>query len=177
MTATNILITGATGLVGQNFAPRAVAAGFNVLAMVRHNSDRSALDGVPVRFVEGDLADPESLPGVLAEADIVVHAAAQLGDWGPPEKYRAINVVALEHMLCAAQRTRRLRCWIQISSQGVYPVRHHYGTDESVAPELNNLDGYTQTKAEAEVVVPGSSTGPASGMRSRESSKRSKPAR
>jgi nucleoside-diphosphate-sugar epimerase len=153
MATTNLLITGATGLVGQNFAPRAVAAGFNVLAMVRRNSHRSALDGVRVRFVEGDLADPESLPAVLDEADIVVHAAAQLGDWGPPEKYRAINVVALEHMLNAVVRIGRIRRWIQISSQGVYPVRHHYGTDETEPPELNNLDGYTQTKAEAEIVV------------------------
>jgi nucleoside-diphosphate-sugar epimerase len=153
MTSLNLLITGATGLVGQNLAPRAITAGYNVLAMVRRNSDRTALDGVPVRFVEGDLSDPETLPAAVADADIIVHAAAQLGDWGPPEKYRAINVVALEHLLCAAQRTGRLRRWIQISTQGVYPVRHHYGTDESLPPELNNLDGYTQTKAEAEVVV------------------------
>lgn len=153
MTNNNVLITGATGLVGQNFARRAVDAGYNVLAMVRRNSDRSALGGVGVRFVEGDLADPETLPAALADADVVVHAAAQLGDWGPPEMYRAINVVALEHMLSAVARIGRLRRWIQISSQGVYPVRHHYGTDETEPPELNNMDGYTQTKAEGEVVV------------------------
>lgn len=153
MSAPNVLITGATGLIGQNFARRAVAAGYPVLAMVRRNSDRSALAGVPVRFVEGDLGDPETLPAVLAEADIVVHAAAHLGDWGPPEKYRAINVVALDHMLNAAVRIGRLRRWIQLSSQGVYPARHHYGTDETVPPETNNIDGYTQTKAEAEVIV------------------------
>ena len=29
--------------------------------MVRPNSDRTALDGVPVEFVDGDLATPESL--------------------------------------------------------------------------------------------------------------------
>ena len=84
MSAPNLLITGATGLVGQNFAPRAVAAGYNVLAMVRRNSDRSALAGLPVRFVEGDLGDPETLPAAVAEADIVVHAAAHLGDWAHP---------------------------------------------------------------------------------------------
>lgn len=153
MSAPNVLITGATGLIGQNFARRAVAAGYPVLAMVRRNSDRSALAGVPVRLVEGDLSNPETLPMVLAEADIVVHAAAHLGDWGPPEKYRAVNVVSLEHMLNAAVRIGRLRRWIQLSSQGVYPARHHYGTDETVPPETNNIDGYTQTKAEAEVVV------------------------
>lgn len=149
----NLLITGASGLVGQNFARRAVSAGYNVLAMVRRGSDRSILSSLPVRFVEADLAQPESLPAALSDAEIVVHAAAQLGDWGRPEKYRALNVVALEHMLHAVERFGRLRRWIQISSQGVYPVRHHYGTDETEPPELNNLDGYTQTKAEAEVVL------------------------
>jgi nucleoside-diphosphate-sugar epimerase len=121
--------------------------------MVRAGSDRSALAGVPVRFVEGDLAVPETLPGVLTEADVVVHAGAHLGDWGPPEKYRAINVVATEHMLNAATRIGRLQRWIQISSQGVYPARQHYGTDETNPLETNNIDGYTQTKAESEVVV------------------------
>jgi nucleoside-diphosphate-sugar epimerase len=61
--------------------------------------------------------------------------------------------VALEHMLNAAQRSGRLRRWIQISSQGVYPKGHHYGTDETMPPDLNSFDGYTQTKAEAEVVL------------------------
>jgi nucleoside-diphosphate-sugar epimerase len=153
MTATNLLITGATGLVGQNLARRAADAGYNVLAMVRANSDRGALDGVPVRFVEGDLSKPETLPAALADADVVVNAAAHVGDWGPPEKYRAINVVALEHMLIAVERQGRLRRWIQISSQGVYPKGHHFGTDETVPPDLSSFDGYTQTKAESEVVV------------------------
>jgi nucleoside-diphosphate-sugar epimerase len=153
MTTKTVLVTGATGLVGRHFARRAVEAGYNVQAMVRGHSDRSALDGAPVRFVEGDLALPETLPAALAEADIVVHAAAHVGDWGPAEKYRAINVVALEHMLVAAERHGRLERWIQISSLGVYPARHHFGTDETVPPDLSGLDGYTQTKAEAEIVI------------------------
>lgn len=150
---TNVLITGATGLVGRHLARRAAEAGYDVLAMVRRGSDRNALVGVPIRFVEGDLAQPETLPAVVSEADIAVHAAAHVGDWGPAEKYRAINVVALEHMLYAAENHGRLRRWIQISSLGVYPARHHFGTDENTPPDADGLDGYTQTKAEAELVV------------------------
>jgi nucleoside-diphosphate-sugar epimerase len=149
----NVLITGATGLIGRNFARRAAAAGYPVLAMVRRDSVRTALGDLPVRFVEGDLTQPETLSAAVAEADIVVHAAAHLGDWGPPEKYRAINVVALEQMLAAAVRGGRLQRWIQLSSQGVYPARHHHGTDETTPLETNNIDGYTQTKAESELVV------------------------
>jgi nucleoside-diphosphate-sugar epimerase len=151
--AENILVTGATGLVGRHFARRATDAGFTLQAMVRKGSDRSALDGIPVQFIDADLADPESLAPAVADADVVVHAAAHVGDWGPAEKYRAINVVALEHMLNAVERHGRLRRWIQISSLGVYPYGHHYSTDEVSPIELNHIDGYTQTKSEAELVV------------------------
>jgi nucleoside-diphosphate-sugar epimerase len=121
--------------------------------MVRRGSDRSVLAGQNVSFVEADLADPATLPAALSGADYVVHAAAHVGDWGPAEDYRAINVLALEHMLTAVERAGRLRRWIQISSLGVYPARHHYGTDEGVSPDLSGLDGYTRTKAEAELVL------------------------
>ena len=153
MANSTILITGASGLVGRCITRRAVERGYDVQAMVRANSDRSALDSLPVRFVEADLARPETLPDALAEADYVVHAAAHVGDWGPAEQYRAINVVALEHMLHAVARHGRLKRWIQISSLGVYPARHHYGTDETTPTDAEGLDGYTRTKAEAEVVV------------------------
>jgi nucleoside-diphosphate-sugar epimerase len=151
--STTVLITGATGMVGACCARRAVAAGYTVQAMVRSNSDRRILDGVPVQFVVADLADPESFPAALAEAQIVVHAAAHVGDWGPAETYRALNVVALEHLIHAAAQSNRFRRWIQISSLGVYQVRHHYGTDESVPPNAAGLDGYTQTKAEGEILL------------------------
>ena len=106
-----------------------------------------------MELVTADLADPESLPPALKDVDFVVHAAAQLGDWGPPDRFRRINVYALEHMLNAAHREGRLRRWVQISSLGVYAARHHYGTDETTPPDLAGLDGYTRTKAEAEVVL------------------------
>jgi nucleoside-diphosphate-sugar epimerase len=151
--STTVLVTGATGLVGRRFVCRAIASGYSVQAMVRPNADRGALDGVQVTFVEADLAKPETIAPAMAGCDVVVHAAAHVGDWGPAEKYRAINVVALEHMLSAAERSGRLKRWIQISSLGVYPARHHYGTDETVPPDVSGLDGYTRTKAEAELVI------------------------
>ena len=137
MEKATILVTGATGLVGSHCARRAAEAGYDVQVLVRSASNRSALDGVPVTFVEGDLAQPETLAPALAGADYLIHSAAHVGDWGPAEKYRAINVIALEHMLNAVERHGRLRRWIQISSLGVYSARHHYGTDETVPPELD----------------------------------------
>lgn len=149
----SVLVTGATGMVGSAFARRAVEAGYHVQALVRHDSNRRALEDLPIEYIEGDLADPETLRDALADAQIVVHTAAHVGDWGPAEKYRSINVIALEHMIHAVARSPRFERWVQVSSLGVYPARHHYGTDESVPADAVGLDGYTRTKAEAEILL------------------------
>lgn len=153
MSDKTIAITGANGLVGSRVARHAVDAGYRVRAVVRPNSDRSLLEGVHVEYAEGELSKPESLESSIMDADVVVHTAAHIGDWGPADKYRAINVIALEHLLSAVERAGRLDRWIQISSLGVYPARDHYGTDESLPPDVEGLDGYTRTKAEAEVLI------------------------
>ncbi|MCO6043898.1 NAD-dependent epimerase/dehydratase family protein [Aeoliella sp. ICT_H6.2] len=153
MSEKTILVTGATGLVGNCVVRKLHDAGYRVQAMVRHGSKRDALESLGVELVEGDLADVETLPAVVQNAEVVVHAAAHIGDWGPAEKYRAINVAALEHLLNAAMHTDKFERWIQISSLGVYPAQHHYGTDETTPPSLSGLDGYTRTKAEAEVLI------------------------
>jgi nucleoside-diphosphate-sugar epimerase len=146
-----MLVTGATGMVGALVTRRAIDQGYRVRAMVRAAS--GPLASLGVEQVEADLCRPETLPAAVAGVDLVVHTAAHVGDWGPAEKYRAINVVGLEHLLAAVEKEGRLRRWIQISSLGVYPARHHYGTDETVPPDLSGLDGYTRTKAEAEVLL------------------------
>ncbi|NUQ65158.1 MAG: NAD-dependent epimerase/dehydratase family protein [Pirellulales bacterium] len=153
MDSDRMLITGATGMVGAAVARRAVESGYRVRALVRRTSDRSELERLGVEFAEGDMATAESMPAAVQDVDIVVHSAAHVGDWGPAEKYRAINVVGLEHLLNAVEREGKLKRWIQISSLGVYPARHHYGTDETSPTDLEGLDGYTRTKAEAEVLL------------------------
>ena len=153
MAATHLLVTGATGMVGQRVVRRAIESGYRVRVLVRPTSQPGPLGDLNVERVEGDLAQPETLPPALTEIDVVVHTAAHVGDWGPAEKYRAINVVALEHMLTAAENEGTLKRWVQVSSLGVYPARHHYGTEENVAVDIQGLDGYTRTKAEAEVIL------------------------
>lgn len=148
-----VFLTGATGMVGKCLIPQLVGEGYEVQALVR---DIAALaEPLPegVESFVGDLAHPDSLAPAIEHADVVVHIAAHVGDWGPADKYRAVNVVALENMLTAAQRVGRIERWIQISSLGVYPAGNHYGTDESQPLTVKGFDGYTQTKAEAEIVL------------------------
>ena len=149
-----VLITGATGMVGSLLARRALEAGYRVRGLVR-SADKAAAEfpGLDVEFAEGDLAEPASVNPALADVDIVVHTAAHVGDWGHADQFRAINVFALEHMLTEVQRLGQLKRWVQVSSLGVYAARHHHGTDETEEPDVEGLDGYTRTKAEADLVL------------------------
>jgi nucleoside-diphosphate-sugar epimerase len=120
---------------------------------VRAGSDGRLLDEWKVEKAEGELTDPGSLARAVAGATVVVHCAAKVGDWGPVDEYRSINVRGLEHLLNAVEATGSLRHFVHVSSLGVYEGRDHHGTDESVAPSTTGMDGYTLTKVESEKLV------------------------
>jgi dTDP-glucose 4,6-dehydratase len=78
-----LLVTGAAGFIGSNFVrhhaehhpdDRLVA-----LDLLTYAGDRRNLDGLDVRFVEGDICDAELVEQVLAEEeiDVVVNFAAE----------------------------------------------------------------------------------------------------
>jgi len=145
-------------MVGSHVARRAVEAGYPVRCMVRPTSRCDALADLDVSLCKADLLDSTSLLAAVRDAEVIVHTAAKLGDWGPAEEYRAVNVEGLRNLLRAVQEEAvqqgtKLKRWVQISSLGVYPARHHQGTDETVPADRRGFDGYTQTKAEAEVIL------------------------
>jgi 2-alkyl-3-oxoalkanoate reductase len=146
------LITGATGFVGSHIAEACAGRGIPVSTLSRSGSDTSFLDHLGVTVHRGDLTDPEAVRRALEGADVVVHCAAKVGDWGPVEEYRAVNVEGLRGLLDACTG-RPLHRFVHLSSLGVYAARHHHGTDESEPLPAEHMDGYTQTKVEAEHLV------------------------
>lgn len=86
-----ILVTGATGFIGQHVARQLAAREAALRCLVRPGSDRSALSGVKCEFVEGDLTRPETLGAAVAGCSTVVHLAAETSSCGI-ERLHAINV-------------------------------------------------------------------------------------
>ncbi len=150
--ATSCLITGATGFVGGHLVEATAKRGWNVRALVRPSGDTSLLQLHNVTLIRGDLTDSGAVREALQGVEVVLHCAAKVGDWGPVEEYRAVNVEALRGLLddCRAQP---IRCFVHFSSLGVYAARHHHGTDENEPLPQHHMDGYTQTKVESEQLV------------------------
>jgi nucleoside-diphosphate-sugar epimerase len=146
------LITGATGFVGGHVAEACKARGLTVHALARPGSDTSLLDRLGALVHRGDITDAAVVQAAVEGADTVVHCAAKVGEWGPVEDYRAVNVDALRQLLEAC-KGRPLERFVHLSSLGVYAARHHHGTDETEPLPEAHVDGYTQTKVEAEKLV------------------------
>lgn len=148
-----MLVTGATGLVGSHVVEEARKRSVPVRVLVRSGSDTSQLDEWGVEKVTGDMGVPASLKKAVEGVTVIVHCAAKVGDWGPVEEYRRINVDGLDNLLDAAQNNGTLKAFVHVSSLGVYEARDHYGTDETEFPHVAGIDGYTLTKAESELAV------------------------
>jgi nucleoside-diphosphate-sugar epimerase len=146
------LITGATGFVGGHIAEECARRGHDLRAIVRPTSDSALLETLGAAIVRGDLSDPKIVRQAVADMDVVIHCAGKLGDWGPIDAYRKVNVDCLRGLLeaCKGQALTR---FIHMSSLGVYAAKHHYGTGENEPLPTHHRDGYSQSKAEAERLV------------------------
>ena len=148
-----LLVTGATGLVGSHVVERARSMNLRTRVLVRPSSDTRLLDSWGVEKFWGDLSEPNTVANASQGVTLVVHCAAKVGDWGPVDDYRKVNVRGLESLLSAVESGGSLRRFVHISSLGVYPAKDHYGTDETAPVGAKGIDGYTLTKIEAEELV------------------------
>jgi dihydroflavonol-4-reductase len=99
------LVTGATGFVGSHVARQILNAGHSVRVLIRASSVSTALEGLGVERVEGDLRDAASLGRAMQGVRRVFHVAADYRLWArnPQEIYRS-NVEGTRLLLEAAQR-------------------------------------------------------------------------
>ena len=69
-----ILVTGATGLVGNNCV-RHLNGDHELFALVREGHDQRPFEGIDVTFCIGDLSKPETLSDAIPEVQAIIHSA------------------------------------------------------------------------------------------------------
>ena len=146
---TSYLITGATGFVGSHVADALAERGATIHTLARPSRDTAPLQKLGARVHRGDITQLAAVAEAVTDVDVIIHCAAKVGDWGAVEDYRAVNVAGLRNLL-EAVKGRPLQRFVHVSTLGVYEARHHYGTDETEPLPESHMDGYTQSKVEAE---------------------------
>ena len=148
------LVTGGTGLLGSHIAERLAARGDRLRALVRPGSSVEFLTGLGAEFVRGDLRDPTACEEAVRDVDLVYHAAAKVGDWGPWPEFQAGVIDATTNLARASVREGVGR-FVHISSTSAYGHPREGGPPvEESAPLGQDLwwawDYYTRSKVEAE---------------------------
>ena len=153
-----LLVTGGAGFIGANFVHAAVDEhDVTVLDALTYSGSRESLAPVDdkIRLVQGDVADAELVTELVAEADAVVHFAAEThvdNSLADPEPFLHSNVIGTYTLLEAVR---------------LHDVRlHHVSTDEvygdlELAEErrftaetpYNPSSPYSSTKAAADMLV------------------------
>lgn len=102
-----VLVTGATGFIGNHVARMCLEQGDKVRVMVMPGENREPLAGLKVEFVEGDLLKPDTLSAAVKGVDAIYHLAAIYAVWtkDPTLQYR-VNVEGTRALFEAAQKAK-----------------------------------------------------------------------
>lgn len=99
-----VLVTGATGLVGNNVVRALLQRGTRVRALVRDPQATGPFAGLDVQLVPGDVTAPETLAAALDGVSGVVHAAGFVGlGWRRADLHESINHGGTRHVAQAAR--------------------------------------------------------------------------
>jgi dTDP-glucose 4,6-dehydratase len=153
-----MLVTGGAGFIGANFVHSAVPEhSVTVLDALTYAGSRESLAPVEgdIRLVQGDITDADAVDKLVAEADAVVHFAAEThvdNALADPEPFLHTNVIGTYTVLEAVRR---------------HGVRlHHVSTDEvygdleldspqrfTESTPYNPSSPYSSTKAASDMLV------------------------
>ena len=146
-----ILLTGATGFLGNNLLRMLLDDGHSVTVINRHTSDRRPLDGLEIETIQIDLNETTAVSHAVNDVDLVIHAAAiiHLG-WTRQEESRRFNVGATRLLAEAARRHNKRMIHVStvdaLASSGNGNLHDETNLEPSKPP-----CSYVVTKREAEL--------------------------
>ncbi len=149
-----VLITGATGFIGNYLVHALLSEGNSCRCLVRRTSDLSSLEESGVEIFSGNLTDPKSLKGVARDIDVVYHLAAEghvsaMSDEAN-KRFKEINVHGTENLVkeCKDYPVHR---FIHFSSTAAMGLINRPVLDENIP--CQPATPYQRSKFDSEQVI------------------------
>ena len=146
-----VLVTGASGFLGDHVVRKLVTRGIAVCAQGR-DAARLVFDaGVDISVTA--LSDVAALTKAARGCDAIVHAAALSAPWGARQDFIDANVIGTANVITAA-RAAGVRRLVHISTPAVlFAGRDQHLLDDSAPYAANHTSHYARTKRVAEELV------------------------
>ena len=162
-------VTGAGGFIGSATCRRLAAEGAEVIGVDVNPAVEVSIAETGAEFRSADITDREATIEALRDAEIVVHTAAYVREWGPMRDFIPVNVRGTVNVLDAADAAGAERV-VHLSSVVVYGYDADGELDESAFRRAVGIP-YIDTKSASDriacrrgavVIRPGDVYGPGS---------------
>ncbi|MCU0487684.1 MAG: SDR family oxidoreductase [Anaerolineales bacterium] len=150
-----ILITGATGHIGNVLARALIARGEKVRALILPGEDCRSIQGLEIETISGDITQPGSLEKAMLGVGKVFHLAGIISILpGKNKLLRLVNVQGTLNVLQACWKSGIERLVYTSSIHALARVPNGRTIDESIPFDPANPYGeYDRSKAEASLAV------------------------
>ncbi|WP_080846035.1 NAD-dependent epimerase/dehydratase family protein [Cytobacillus gottheilii] len=148
-----MLVTGATGFLGQKLVVRLVQMGYEVIGLGRNKQAGAALQKSGVLFKHVELSNREEVLDACQHADYVFHCGALSSPWGKYEDFYQANVMGTRHIIEACQ-THRVKRLVYVSTPSIYfyyDERKNVKEDDVLPAAFVNEYAQTKFLAEEEI--------------------------
>jgi len=148
-----VLLTGATGLLGNQLARALVAEGRALRTLVRTPEKARAVLPPGCEVIAGDVCDAGSVRRALEGCEVVYHAAGLPEQWLPDaDRFRQVNIEGTRNLVEAALAAG-VRRFVYASTIDVFAWQPGVPFDESRIDERPKPTAYERSKQEADRVV------------------------
>jgi dihydroflavonol-4-reductase len=150
-----ILVTGATGHIGNALARTLTGRGQPVRALVLPGEDRRPLEGLPVEVFEGDVLEPEAMRQAVAGVDTIYHLAGMISiQPGHDPRVWRVNVDGTANVVAAAREAGVRRLVYTSSIHAIQRAALEVTVDEQLPFDPDHaLSDYDRSKAQASLAV------------------------
>lgn len=147
---TEVLVTGASGFVGEELVKTLAGRGERVRGLVRTEATAGKVAGWGATPVRGDVRDIDQLRRAMSGCRVVYHVAGVMGGGLSRNHAYEVNVTGTENVLAAA-RLAGVETLVYVSAAAVLlGSRRVHHADETTPLPFRPLGHYAATKAAAE---------------------------
>ncbi len=156
-----IVITGATGHVGNVLVRRLITLNKKIRVLLENNTDISIMDDLPIEKVTGNLLDIDSLLKAFKGAEIVFHLAAKISLIpNEDEIVRKVNYIGTKNVIEACKICKVKKLVYMSSVHALEEPPEGFVIDENYPFDPGNNRGeYDRSKAMASIEVVNSISG------------------
>lgn len=149
----HVLVTGATGKVGNAVVRAARTAGHSVRALVRNLNRAAAILPEDTELVLGDVTHPPSLAAAVSGCEVVFNAMGLPEQWRrDPQDFDRVNVAGSAALARAASRAG-VRRFVHTSTIDVFSANQGETFDETKLATEPKGTAYERSKQRAEQAV------------------------